>query len=279
MDNEYLRPVAVARRRLPAAETRDRGSLRNLLAAGCAFFCGQRLIHHGQQLQNDRCRVYGMMPRAKIVRRRSCPAREQVYEARRLPLFCSTELLRVCPHSHPAWECVRRRYTARRAQREQNALAQVRDTKNVRQFLQHRLQHLELTAGLGDFLLGRLEDLRACTVSALVDSPSPSTFTGCLLLITPALRNMGVRWSRPAPPAFSRFTMLNSWRKMLVNPRRHAAVQRHLAAFEAGASCANRCASAGPFAAGGSLASDPMPRPTRFLFAVAFLVRRSSKGS
>src|SRR5580700_9142191 len=51
-------------------------------------------------------------------------------------------------------------------------------------------------------------------------SPSPRIFTGCLVLMTPALRSIsGVMVVSPSAASFSRFTMLNSLRKMLVNPR------------------------------------------------------------
>src|SRR5271169_4438657 len=57
-------------------------------------------------------------------------------------------------------------------------------------------------------------------VSALESSPSPRIFTGCLVLMTPALRNTsGVMVVSPSAASFSRFTMLNSLRKMLVKPR------------------------------------------------------------
>src|SRR6202035_2787044 len=104
-------------------------------------------------------------------------------------------------------------------QRKQNALAQVRDAKDVRQLLSHYCKTSTLPPALVIFSCADLENLCACTVMAIVNSPSPRIFTGSLALITPALRStsgvMGAACSSPASATSrSRLTMLNSLRKM-----------------------------------------------------------------
>src|SRR5258705_2858743 len=163
-------------------------------------------------------------------------------------------------------------------QRKQNALAQVRNAKDVCQFLQHDYRTSNLPPALVIFSCADLENLCACTVSAAVNSPSPSTFTGCLPLITPALRSTsGVMVVSPRVASFSRFTMLNSWRKMLVNPRLGM----------------RRCKGIWPPSKPRIMREplrerwplwprvevlpmpEPIPRPTRFLFSAAFFGART----
>src|SRR5208337_4434514 len=106
------------------------------------------------------------------------------------------------------------------AEREQHALAKVRNAEDVRQLLEHYCKTSNLPPALVIFSCADLENLCACTVSAIESSPSPRILTGCLVLMTPALRNTsGVMVVSPRPASLSRFTMLNSLRKMLVNPR------------------------------------------------------------
>src|SRR5579863_7511655 len=109
-------------------------------------------------------------------------------------------------------------------QREQYPLAQVGDTEDVRQLFKHYCKTSILPPALVIFSSAVLENLCACTVMATVSSPSPRILTGCLALITPALRSTsGVigEFSNSSPKATrrSRLTMLNSLRKMLVKPR------------------------------------------------------------
>src|SRR5580698_8029581 len=114
-------------------------------------------------------------------------------------------------------------------------------------------------------------------VSALESSPSPRILTGCLVLMTPALRKTsGVMVVSPRPASRSRFTMLNSLRKMLVKPRLGM----------------RRCSGIWPPSKPRIIREplrerwplwprvevlpmpEPMPRPTRFLFSAAFLGAR-----
>src|SRR5579863_5576012 len=117
-------------------------------------------------------------------------------------------------------------------QREQHPLAQVGDAEDVRQLppdwkhslLSHYCKTSTLPPALVIFSCADLENLCACTVMAIVNSPSPRIFTGSLALITPALRNtsgvIGAACNSPPSAANrSRLTMLNSLRKMLVKPR------------------------------------------------------------
>src|ERR1700689_4044727 len=118
------------------------------------------------------------------------------------------------------------------SQSEQDAFAQIRNPEDIRQFFEHYCPAFTtgftaftsktstLPPALVIFSCAAFENLCACTVSATVSSPSPRIFTGCLVLMTPALRSTsGVIVVSPSPASFSRFTMLNSLRKMLVNPR------------------------------------------------------------
>src|SRR5271165_899926 len=113
-------------------------------------------------------------------------------------------------------------------QRKQDALTQVRNAEDVRQFLKHycpafafktSAKTSNLPPALVIFSCADFENLCACTVMAAVNSPSPRIFTGFLVLMTPALRSTSGLMMSPSPTSFSRFTMLNSWRKMLVKPR------------------------------------------------------------
>src|SRR5271169_5791623 len=118
-------------------------------------------------------------------------------------------------------------------QREQNPLPQVGNAEDVRQFppdwkysalASHYCKTSTLPPALVIFSSADLENLCACTVIAIVSSPSPRIFTGNLALIAPALRStsgvMGEACSSaPSATSLSRLTMLNSLRKMLVKPR------------------------------------------------------------
>src|SRR5216684_5074490 len=175
------------------------------------------------------------------------------------------------------------------SQREQNPLAQVRDAEDVRQLppdwkyalLSHYCKTSTLPPALVIFSVADLENLCARTVIAMVSSPSPRIFTGCFALITPALRStsgvMGAACnSSPSATSRSRLTMLNSLRKMLVNPR--FGMRR----------CSGICPPSKPRIMREPVRErwplcprvdvlpmpEPMPRPTRLRFSVAFLGAR-----
>src|SRR5208283_3925025 len=81
---------------------------------------------------------------------------------------------------------------------------QIRNTKDVGELLPHYCNTSNLPPALVIFSCADLENLWACTVSALDSSPSPRILTGRLVLMTPALRNTsGVMGSAPraAPSA------------------------------------------------------------------------------
>ena len=146
-------------------EAQDHGQiarpLGNLLAPEFAFLLqlGQRLVDHGQQLQNDGRRDVGHDAQGKNGQAAELAAGKQVDKTQQAALVLLEELLQLV-RIHPRRGNVSAQAVHRQQpKREQNALAQVRDTKDVGQFLQHRLQHLELAAGLGDLLLGRLGKL------------------------------------------------------------------------------------------------------------------------
>ena len=66
------------------------------------------------------------------------------------------------------------------AQREQNALTQVGNAKDVGQLLEHYCKTSNLPPALVIFSCADLENLCACTVMALFSSPSPRILTGVL---------------------------------------------------------------------------------------------------
>src|SRR6202035_749902 len=109
-------------------------------------------------------------------------------------------------------------------QSKQDAFAQIRNPENVSQFVEHYCKTSTLPPALVIFSSADFENLCACTVIAAFNSPSPRIFTGCLVLITPALLSTsGVMVvpenSSPITPSRCRLTMLNSLRKILVKPR------------------------------------------------------------
>src|SRR4051795_886386 len=121
------------------------------------------------------------------------------------------------------------------------------------------------------------ENLCAWTVMADLSSPSPRILSLRLVLITPALRSTsGLIVLSPRSASFSRFTMLYSSRKMLVNPR--FGTRR----------CNGICPPSKPRIMREPLRErwplcprvevlpmpEPIPRPTRFLFELAFFGAR-----
>ena len=132
--------------------------LGNLLTAEFAFFLqlGERLVDHGQQLQDDRRRDVGHDAQSKNRQTAELPAGEQVHEAQQTAFVLLEKLLQLVRIHTRRGNVSAQAVHRQQPKRKQNALAQVRNTKNVRQFFQHRLQNLELAAGLGDFFLGRL---------------------------------------------------------------------------------------------------------------------------
>src|ERR1700686_1660846 len=106
------------------------------------------------------------------------------------------------------------------SQSKQDAPAQVWNAEDVSQFVEHYCKTSTLPPALVIFSCADFENLCACTMMATLSSPSPRIFTGCLVLMTPALRRTsGVIVVSPSSTRRSRLTMLNSLRKMLVKPR------------------------------------------------------------
>src|SRR3954469_21415209 len=162
-------------------------------------------------------------------------------------------------------------------QREQYPLAQIRNPKYVCQLVEHYCKTSTLPPALVIFSCADLENLWALTVIALFSSPSPRIFTGCLVLITPALRNTsGLMVLSPNSASRSRLTMLYSLRKMLVKPR--FGIRR----------CNGICPPSNPRIMREPVRErcplcprvevlpipEPMPRPTRLRFSVAFFGAR-----
>src|SRR5947209_15476877 len=163
------------------------------------------------------------------------------------------------------------------SQGEQNSLAQVGNAKDVSELIKHYCKTSNLPPALVIFSCADFENLCACTVIADLSSPSPRILTGCLVLITPALRSTsGVMVVSPSAARRSRLTMLNSLRKILVNPRFGM----------------RRCSGIWPPSKPRIMREpvrerwplcprvdvlpmpEPMPRPTRLRFSVAFFGAR-----
>src|SRR5579862_4141790 len=113
--------------------------LRNLLAPKLAFFLQfcQRLIDHRQQLQNDRRRDVGHDAQRKNRQTAQLSARKQINETEERTPVLIKEL-----REFVGVDARRRDVTAQpihrqHGQREENALAQIRDAKDVGQFFKH----------------------------------------------------------------------------------------------------------------------------------------------
>src|SRR5271156_912253 len=195
--------------------------LGNFLPSQLAFFLqfGQRLIHDGQKLQDDRRRDVRHDAQSENGQASQVAAGEQINETeQRTPILIEEVFQFEEVHTwgrKMAAQPVNRQH----GQRKQNPLAQVGDTEDVRQLLKHYCKTSTLPPALVIFSCADLENLWACTVMATVSSPSPRIFTGCFALITPALRRTsGVIGeacsSSPSAASRSRLTILNSLRKI-----------------------------------------------------------------
>src|SRR5207253_3876315 len=114
-------------------------------------------------------------------------------------------------------------------------------------------------------------------VRAADSSPSPRTLIGCLVRTTPVLRNSsGVIVVSPSAASFSRFTMQYSFRKMLVKPRlgmrRCSGIWPPSKPRIIREPVRERC----PLCPRVDVLPmpDPIPRPTRLRFSVAFFGAR-----
>ena len=113
--------------------------LGNLLASQFAFFLqlGQRLIHHGQQLQNDGRRDVGHDAQGENGQPLELAAGEQIDEAQEAAVVLLEVLLQLVG-VHPRRGNVAAQPVHRQqAEREPDALAQVRNAKNVGELLPH----------------------------------------------------------------------------------------------------------------------------------------------
>src|SRR6266436_1531628 len=219
-----------------------------------------------------------MMPWAKIVNRRSWPPENRSTKPSRLPLFCSKNCCSLSAFTPGVGMCPPRRYTASRPSVNRMRLRRSGMRKTLASFSSIGYNTSNLPPALVIFSWADLENLWACTVSAIPSSPSPSTFNGCLLLITPALRNTsGVIVVSPSAASFSRFTMLNSWRKMLVNPRLGMRRCKGIWPPSKPRIMREPLRERWPLCPRAEVLPipEPMPRPTRFLFSAAFFGART----
>src|SRR5439155_16222297 len=205
------------------------------------------------------------------------PAGEQIYESKKRPAALLEEL-RQLVRVHARGRNVSAQPVHRQqGQRKQDAFTQVRNSEDVRQLLKHYCKTSNLPPALVIFSCADFENLCACTVIADLSSPSPRILTGCLVLITPALRSTsGVMVVSPSAARRSRLTMLNSLRKILVKPRlgmrRCSGIWPPSKPRIIREPVRERC----PLCPRVDVLPmpDPIPRPTRLRFSVAFFGAR-----
>src|SRR5271155_1479114 len=266
--------------------------LRNLLASQLAFFLqlSQRFIHHGQQLQNDRCRDVRHDAQSEERETAQIAAGKQIDEPQQRSRVLIEILFQLEKVHTRCGQVSAQPVNREHRQCKQNPLAQVRNAEDVRHLppdwkystlSSHYCKTSTLPPALVIFSCADFENLCACTVIAIVNSPSPRIFTGNLALITPALRSTsGVIGAACSPPpsatSRSRLTMLNSLRKMLVKPR--FGMRR----------CSGICPPSNPRISRIPVRErcplfprvdvlpmpDPIPRPTRLRFSDAFFGAR-----
>src|SRR5262249_2045943 len=194
----------------------------DFLAAQLAFFLQlrQRFINHGQQLQNNGRRDVRHDAECEDGHAPELPAGKQIDESEQRAAVLLNELLKKLRVDSRNRDMPTDAVNGEKRKREKNALAQIRNPKNIGELIEHYSRTSNLPPALVIFSCADLENLWACTVIADFNSPSPKILTGRLVLITPALRSTsGLIVVSPMAASFSRFTMLYSWRKMLLNPR------------------------------------------------------------
>ena len=173
--------------------------------------------------------------------------------------------------------CPPKRYTASSASVNKMRLRRSGMRKMLASFSNIDCKTSNLPPALVIFSWADLENLWACTVMAPVSSPSPRILTGCLVVITPALRSTsGVIVVSPSAASFSRFTMLYSLRKMLVNPRLGMRRCRGIWPPSKPRIMREPLRERWPLCPRVEVLPmpEPMPRPTRFLLADAFFGAR-----
>src|SRR5208337_4672178 len=253
--------------------------LGDFLAPELALFLqlGQRLVDHRQQLQNDGRGNVGHDAQGENRETAQLPAGKQVHKPEEAAAVLLEKLRQLVGIHAGRGNVPTNAVNKQQSQGEQDAPAQVRNAENVRQFFKHYCKTSTLPPALVIFSCADLENLCALTVSATVSWPSPRILTGSLALITPALRSTsGVMVVSPKAARRSRLTMLYSLRKMLVKPRLGM----------------RRCSGIWPPSKPRIMREplrerwplcprvdvlpmpEPMPRPTRLRFSVAFFGAR-----
>src|ERR1700751_4449764 len=134
----------------------------------------QRLIDHRQQLQNDRCRDVRHDAQRENRQAAQLTAREQVDEPKKRSLVLREELREFGGFDSWGLDLTTQPVHRQHGQREEDALAQIGDAKDVGQFFKHYCKTSNLPPALVIFSWADLENLCACTVRAIVNSPSPT---------------------------------------------------------------------------------------------------------
>src|ERR1019366_4768044 len=113
--------------------------LGDFLAAQLAFFLqlGQRLIHHGQKLQNNRCRDVRHDAQGKNGQAAQIAAGEQIHKTEQRSPVLIEELFQLEEVHARGRKMPAQPVDREHGQREQNPLAQVGDAEDVSQLLKH----------------------------------------------------------------------------------------------------------------------------------------------
>src|SRR5579871_1151136 len=115
------------------------GPHRNLLAAHLAFFLqlGERFVHHGQQLQNNRCRDVRHDAEGEDGHAAEIAAREQIDKSEERSRIVLERIFQFEEVHARGGQVAAQPVDRQQRQREQNPLAQVGNTKDVGQLFKH----------------------------------------------------------------------------------------------------------------------------------------------
>ena len=212
------------------------GPLSDFLSSQFAFLLqlGERLIHHGQQLQNDGRRDIRHDAQGKNRQTAELSAGEQIYESQEGAPVLLKELLQLVGINPGRWDVSAQAIHGQQTKRKQNALAQVGNAKDVGQFVEHLLQHLEFAAGLTNLLLRRFGKFVRVNSESCGKLPVTKHFNGML-----RPNYAGLAQNFRSNCRLAQRCQLFQIHDAIFLPENvgeaafgHAAVQRHLAAFK-----------------------------------------------
>ncbi len=152
--------------------------------------------------------MYGMMPSAKIVRRRKFPPLKRSIMPSTEPRLCSNKLLQQVGVDSRRGDKRAETIHPQQRQRKQHTITQVRRAENVSKCLDQLLHFRISTLPPAPVIFSCADLLKAwaCTVRATFSSPSPRIFTPSRLArtIPSAASDSGVPFHRPRKRSGSR---------------------------------------------------------------------------